>query len=137
LQLGKSMFVSSHLISVIEEAKAGNRIVQSDIFDGSGQADEVVASTSIIGNKKTISKALDGESDETLKQFAGQEAWPVTTSYFKLAMDNTSESLPIYEASFLLYENGVSRNLLMRYPDYSLKATLQKLEYLEKSTCNN
>jgi len=135
LEMDKAMFVSSHLVSVITQAKAGNRFVQTDIFDGSGKADEIVSSMSVIGNRKAVGDTLKGEDEKTVSKFGDQQAWPVTISYFNRQMDNTSESLPIYEASFLLYENGISRDLLMRYPDYSLKAALREIEILKKPTC--
>lgn len=135
LNLARGMFVSTHLVKVIEEAKAGRHFFQKDIFDGSGKGDEVIASTSVIGNAKLYAKPLKGEKAEAVKKFDGQSAWPVTISYFKRKTDNTGEGLPMYEASFLLYENGISRKLVMTYPDYSLRADLQELEILDKGTC--
>lgn len=83
-----------------------------------------------------IEKALDGEKSGVEEDFSDQVAWPVTISYFKRSAGSSGEGLPLYEASFLLYESGISRRLVMRYPDYSLKADLQKLELLEKTSCN-
>lgn len=137
LELAKSIFVTTNLIEVIRSAKAGDRILQRDIFDGSGKANEVVRSTSVIGNLKSIDKPLSGESEKAQNKFSDQKAWPITTSYFKREMDNTSESLPVYEASFFLYENGVSRNLKMTYPDYTLSAALTDIELFEKAKCSN
>lgn len=135
LDLVKGMFVSTHLVQVIEEAKAGRHFFQKDIFDGSGKGDEVMASTSVIGNPKSFPKPLKGEKADVISKFEGQTAWPVTISYFKHATDNTGESLPMYEAAFLLYENGISRKLVMTYPDYSLRADLQELELLDRGVC--
>ncbi|GAG26312.1 unnamed protein product, partial [marine sediment metagenome] len=42
---------------------------------------------------------------------------------------------PIFESSFLLFENGVSSDLIMRYPDYSLTGKLSKLEMFENTPC--
>ena len=136
LELAKSIFVTTNLVQVINGAKSGERLLQRDIFDGSGKADEVVRSTSVIGNQKVVSQSMPGETEQAAALIESQKAWPVTTSYFKREMDNTSESLPIYEASFLLYENGVSRDLKMNYPDYSLSAALTDLKLYDKTTCN-
>ena len=135
LDLVKGMFVSTHLVQVIEEAKAGRHFFQKDIFDGSGKGDEIMASTSVIGNPKSFPKLLKGEKVGVASKFDGQKAWPVTISYFKHLTDNTGESMPMYEAAFLLYENGISRKLVMTYPDYSLKADLQELEILDRGVC--
>jgi len=136
ISLTNSVFVTSHLINVIKKAKDGENFYQQNIYDGTGDADEVVSSTTIIGKPKPINAPLDGESKDAWEMLDKQQAWPVTTSYFKLEMDNTSESLPIYEASFLLHENGISRNLLMTYPDYALKASLAEIKFLDKSPCD-
>ena len=50
----------------------------------------------------------------------------MTISYFEGDPGSTAEALPAYEASFLLYANGISRNLVMRYPDYSLTGELEQ-----------
>jgi len=108
-------------------------VCSSDL--GSGKGDEVMASTSVIGNSKSIPDTLKGEKTGVSSHFDGQSAWPITISYFKRNTDNTGEGLPMYEASFLLYESGISRKLVMSYPDYSLRADLQELEILEKVAC--
>jgi len=69
------------------------------------------------------------------ERLEGLQAWPVTVSYFDKKPGQTSESLPVYEVSFLLYENGVARQLLMRYPDYSLKASLSEIEFFDNNPC--
>ncbi|MFK5979112.1 MAG: cell envelope integrity EipB family protein [Rhizobiaceae bacterium] len=135
LDLVKGMFVSTHLVQVIEEAKAGRHFFQKDIFDGSGKGDEVMASTSVIGNAKSFASPIKNEKTDVVSKFDGQKAWPVTISYFKHSTDKSGESLPMYEAAFLLYENGISRKLVMTYPDYSLRADLQELEILDKGDC--
>jgi hypothetical protein len=37
--------------------------------------------------------------------------------------------------SFDLYENGVTRNLVMDYGNYALTGTLESIEPLERSDC--
>jgi len=39
--------------------------------------------------------------------------------------------------SFKLYANGVSRDLLMDYGDFSLKGTLVKLDFLPEDNCKS
>lgn len=63
------------------------------------------------------------------------EAWPVTIAYFGKGGGESTEDLPVYEVSFLLYGNGVSRKLNLRYPDYSLNAELVSLDFLPETGC--
>jgi hypothetical protein len=135
LDLSPSVFISTHLIDVIGAAQRGESIVKRDIFDGSDGADEVVASSTFIGPPKVVDAPFAGETSEALVPLEKSEAWPVTVSYFDKSTGATAESLPTYEASFLLYPNGVSRRLVMRYPDYSLEGELTSLQMLDREPC--
>lgn len=135
LNLGEGLFTSSHLVQVMEKAIAGESFISHNVFDGSGDADKLLNSASVIGKARVVEELLGGEVEEGLEDLKKKEAWPITMSYFKTDPDNTAESLPIYEASFLLYRNGVTRDLLMRYPDYALKASLTKIEFFDPSPC--
>jgi hypothetical protein len=42
---------------------------------------------------------------------------------------------PSYQIDFRLYENGVSRELLIDYGDFSIHGTLTALEYLKAPGC--
>jgi hypothetical protein len=133
--LPEAYFISTHLIKVIEQARAGEKFIRAPIFDGSENADEVVMSSTVIGDPAKFPEAGEGESPEAVAKLADIEAWPVTISYFEGKPDKTGESLPSYEASFLLYPNGVSRRLVMRYPDYSLEGRLSTFELLDHTPC--
>ncbi len=132
-ELDKGLFTSSHLIEIMKSAEAGEAFVSHVVFDGSADADVVLDSASVIGREKIVSEPMAGEGD--ISALLESPAWPVTMSYFDRNPDNSAEALPIYEASFLLYKNGVTRDLTMRYPDYELKATLSELELLEQVAC--
>ena len=135
LELEPSVFISTHLVDVITAALRGESLVRRDIFDGSDGADEVVSSSTFIGEAKAVGATFDGESPEAVARIDNREAWPVTVSYFDKTVGATAESIPLYEASFLLYPNGISRRLIMRYPDYSLEGELTSLEMLERQPC--
>ncbi len=135
IELPDASFISTHLITVIEKARNGENFLQMPIFDGSQDADEIVRSSTVIGTARKAPEAGEGEKAEMLRPIANAEAWPVTVSYFEGDPDNTAEAIPAYEASFLLYANGISRNLVMRYPDYSLTGELSALEMLKATPC--
>lgn len=135
LELPSAIFLSTHLVDIIEAGRKGETFLKRDIFDGSDQADEVVASSTVIGNARTVGKPFDGEDEAAVKVFADRAAWPVTISYFNLSQSSAAESLPVYEASFLLYPDGISRRLVMRYPDYSLIGEITSLEMLPPTPC--
>jgi hypothetical protein len=37
--------------------------------------------------------------------------------------------------NFMLYENGVTRELIMDYGDYALSGTLESIEALDRESC--
>ncbi len=135
LQLGQGIFTTTHLVNILTDARKGEKFVVHDVFDGSGDADNILNSASVIGSLKVVEKALEGENPKVVKAFKSKEAWPISMSYFDKNLDNTGEAVPIYEASFLLYENGVTRQLMMRYPDYELRAALTEIEYYQSDAC--
>ena len=136
LNLSKAQFLSAHLVNVLEKAKAGQVFFKQNVFDAGDEADEVMKTTNLIGNEKPVLEILPGEDEKAVKLLGSEPAWPVTIGYFGDATANSSEQIPVYEVSFLLYEGGISRNLSMRYPDYTLSGTLVKLEILDKTNCN-
>ncbi len=135
LNLGEGIFTTSHLVDILNAAAKGDQFLNHNVFDGSGDADKMLSSASVIGKPKLIEAPLEGESSEILDVFSERKAWPVTMSYFEPKQDNTGEALPIYEASFLLYGDGLTRQLKMKYPDYELQAALTKVEYFDSTAC--
>ncbi len=96
----------------------------------------IVETTAIIGKRKTQDVTPEDEEPEIAKLMAGSYHWPVSVSYFSSkASDQGGEKLPVYQVSYYMHEDGVSRRLRMQYPDYSLKGDLKKLEYLEFDKC--
>lgn len=130
-----AVFISTQLVKLLEAASAGKRFMRRDVFDGSGDADDTVRTSAVIGAQEKDVSAREGEDADGVAALADTRAWPVTVSYFEQQVSASGELLPVYEASFLLHDNGVSRSLVMRYPDYSLAGTLSSLEMLENTPC--
>lgn len=135
LELPKATFISTHMIDLLRAAQEGEQFLRRDVFDGSDEADEVVSTSAVIGRGSDENAPVDGESEEAVALLDGQTAWPLNISYFDKNVSSASESLPVYETSFLLYENGVSRHLVMRYSDYTLTGELTSLELLDPEPC--
>ena len=138
VELEPALFMTQHIAAMIEAARKGETFFTTKVFDGSEGGDELVDTTAVIGKKKPDVAAIEGEEAKVSKGFSGETAWPVSVSYFSTAQpEEQSEKLPIYSVSFLMHESGVSRDLIMRYTDYSLKADLKQIEYLKvDGSCN-
>ena len=136
VELEPALFMTQHIGQMIEAARNGQTFFTAKVFDGSEGGDQLVDTTAVIGKKKPDVTSIEGEEEKLAKAFSGETAWPVSVSYFSTApSQDQSEKVPIYSVSFLMHESGVSRDLTMRYADYSLKADLKQIEYLKVDEC--
>ncbi len=60
----------------------------------------------------------------------GSRIWPVEIAYFDPGEGN-GEELPSYRITFKLYENGITRDLVMDYGDFSMTGRLVELTPLK------
>ncbi len=131
LVLGLSEFPTAQMITLIEKALKGENFFQSHLFDGSDDGKEVMLTSNIIGAARIADK--DRDEARAVGTLNSQPVWPVTISYF----DETEkgDGLPVYRIAFKLYENGVTRDLVMDYGEFSLKGTLTSLELFDARQC--
>ncbi|MBB4169581.1 cell envelope integrity EipB family protein [Rhizobium sp. BK538] len=130
LQLAASRFPTEHMLDVIRNAKAGKRLFEARVFDGSDDGDKALVTTTVVG--KQVAPAADEADAGNAGAFAKAAFWPVTISYFN---ENTkTDALPVYRMSFKLYENGITRDLTMDYGDFVLSGRLAKLELLDSKS---
>jgi len=136
VDLQSAIFMNQHLVKIIETAQAGETFLTATVFDGSDNGDKLVDTTAVIGKLKPKLESRKGEPKQLKDKFANRAAWPVSVSYYSDAVvEGGGERLPSYQVSFMLHEDGVTRDLTMSYEDYSMKGVLQKIEYLPKSDC--
>jgi envelope integrity protein B len=130
------VFPTEHVRRIIDAARAGNTLLQLPVYDGSDNGQKIYDSLSVIG--RAISPG-EGKTDDAT---AGQEAlskltrWPVTISYFDRSVaENSGEQTPVYAITFELYENGVSRGLLLDYGDFVLSGQMTSFELKDTKPC--
>jgi hypothetical protein len=62
--------------------------------------------------------------------------WPVTVSYYDQDSKATDgEQTPAYSMSFELFENGVSRALVLDYNDFVISGVLGRLDVKDSKPC--
>jgi len=130
---GPVLFPTQHSLRILRTAKSGKRVLQARVYDGSSNGDKVYATTAFIGNKLQPGARLPAKkiaNDETLWKL---ESWPVSISYFDT--DEENRETPVYQLNFRLYENGVSRELLIDYGDFAIKGALSSLEFMSTPEC--
>ncbi|WP_027166240.1 cell envelope integrity EipB family protein [Mesorhizobium sp. WSM3224] len=130
LELAATQFPTQHLVELIGKAEKGENFYQTNLFDGSEDANKVMTTTVIVG-KKTDAEKTDPEAP-ALAKLASDKYWPVDIAYF----DDTGkggEEVPEYRISFKLHENGITRDLVMDYGDFSMTGKLVNLSLFDQT----
>ena len=130
-------FPTEHVRRIIAAAREGKTLLQVSVYDGSDTGEKIYDTLTVIG--KAIAPDATKPDDATAGEatLAGMTRWPVTISYFdRAAKDKDGEQTPVYAISFELYENGVSRQLVIDYGDFALRGTLTKLEWQPETPCS-
>jgi hypothetical protein len=127
---GKAVFPTEQIQRIIAAAKEGKSVLELTVYDGSDNGEKVYNTLSVIG--KPIRGDRPGSTPDpstTNSQMKTLTRWPVTVSYYdRDAKANSGEQTPAYSMSFELFEDGVSRALVLDYNDFVISGTLGKFD---------
>lgn len=126
-----ALFPVQHFSKLVEDAKAGKKLVNNVVYEGIEGAKTSLLTSSIILPEKPVEQG-EGLVYQMLEDLKLRR-WPVSISYFKPEKKGDGE--PEWQNSFLLYENGVSRDFTFDYGDFSLKGKMETLQLLAKEDC--
>ncbi len=128
-----ALFPSQHLTELLKAARADRRFISTAVYEGAGQGEASDTASAIIGTAERHA------ADDSLT--SGLRGWPVSIAYFsnekQAENQDFGDQVPSYQMSFILYENGVTRDLVMDYGDYKLSGTLEAIEALEQQSCED
>jgi EipB-like len=120
------VFPTDHMRRIIEAAREDKNILELPIYDGSEKGEKVYNTLTVIGPAIAPSERPPTDAAAGEPTLAGLKRWPVTVSYFdKTARDDQA---PVYAIRFELYENGVSRALMLDYTDFAISGELTSIE---------
>jgi len=120
------LFPTAHTILLIDAAREGETFISRQVFDGA--ADENAAQVSaVIGTRVTADPA-----SAKLSPLLERPGWYIRLAFFPV--DAHAEE-PDYELGMRLLDNGVSRDMMIDYGDYSIRAKLDDIEALDKPQC--
>ena len=127
-------FPIQHSIAVLQAAKMGKASFRADLYDGSEKGEKVYDTVSFIGSRRppgSNQRLPQVKNTEQLDQLA---AWPVSIGYFEPGSDR-KDATPVYELSFLFFENGVSRKLFIDYGEFAINGVLKEIIFHPPSKC--
>lgn len=122
-----TMFPTEHTLRLIERAEAGERVYNRVVFDGSG-TDGPFEVNALVGAKV----AAGSVADDAAVALTKGPSWRFDMAFFPIA---AQEAVPDYEVGLRYFANGVAKDVLQNFGDFSLRARLERLEPLPKPDC--
>ena len=127
-------FPVQHTIALLQAAKAAKASFRADLYDGSEKGDKVYDTVAALGRVHAPGSNRKLPAVAGADRLNGLRAWPVSIAYYEPGSDGL-DALPIYEISFLIFENGVSRKLRIDYGEFALEGDLTNITFHEPSKC--
>ncbi|MDB5565003.1 MAG: hypothetical protein JWP84_1569 [Tardiphaga sp.] len=134
---GSTVFPTEQIHRIIDAARAGKSVLELSVYDGSDTGEKVYNTLTVIGQPipgdRKIAEPDPSTDSNAMKSLT---RWPVTVSYYdQSAKPNSGEQTPVYAMSFELYENGVSRSLVLDYNDFVIAGTMGKFNVKDSKPC--
>jgi hypothetical protein len=127
-------FPTEHMRRIIEAAEAGKSLLELQVFDGSETGEKVFNTLTVIGHEILPDEKKPDDAAAGKAELAGLKRWPVTISYFEQG-SKAGEQTPVYSIGFELYQNGISRTLVLDYGDFVVSGTLSQLDLKDATAC--
>lgn len=134
---GATVFPTEQIQRIIAAAQAGKSLLELTVYDGSDNGEKVYNTLTVIGQPIPGDRAIAAPDPSTTNdQMKALTRWPVTVSYYdRDAKTKDGEQTPVYAMSFELFENGVSRALVLDYNDFVISGVLDKFDIKDSKPC--
>jgi hypothetical protein len=133
-----AVFPTEHMRRIVVAAREGKTILEFPVYDGSETGEKLYNTLTVIG--RPIAPGAKPPADAAAKtpELTKLTRWPVTISYFDQLPESAQqagEQTPVYSIGFELYENGISRGLVLDYNDFTITGELSSLEMKKEKAC--
>ena len=133
-----AVFPTEHMRRIIMAAREGKTILEFQVYDGSETGEQLYNTLTVIGRPIAPGEKPPADATTKIHELAKLTRWPVTISYFEQQdekVDQGGELTPVYTIGFELYENGISRALVLDYSDFTISGELTSLEMKKEKAC--
>jgi hypothetical protein len=127
------VFPTDHMRRIIAAAREGKNILELPVYDGSEKGEKVYDTLTVIG-AEIAPERVPNDAAAGKQALAGLKRWPVTVSYFDKTA-RSSDQAPVYAIKFEVYENGVSRALMLDYNDFAISGELTSIDLRDTAPC--
>ena len=133
-----AVFPTEHMRLIIVAAREGKTILEFPVYDGSDTGEKIYNTLTVIGRAIAPGERPPQDAAAKLPELAKLARWPVTISYFDRQnekAERSGEQTPVYTITFELYENGISRALILDYTDFTITGEMTSLEMKKQKPC--
>jgi hypothetical protein len=128
------VFPTEHIRRILVAAREGKTLLEVPLYDGSESGEKLYSTLTVIGQPIPPDQRKPDDAAAGQAALDGLKRWPVTISYFDRSKQG-GEQTPVYAIRFELYENGLSRALVLDYGDFAITGTMTTLEMRETKPC--
>jgi hypothetical protein len=134
---GATVFPTEQIQRIIGAAREGKSLLELTVYDGSDNGEKVYNTLTVIGQPIPGDRSIAAPDPSTTNgQMKSMTRWPVTVSYYdRDARAKDGEQTPVYAMSFELFENGVSRALVLDYNDFVISGAMGKFDVKDSKPC--
>ena len=134
-----AVFPTEHMRRIIAAAREGKSVLEFPVYDGSESGEKLYNTLTIIGHLIEPGDKAPNDASAKVPSLAKLARWPVTISYFdkteKKKSEQSGEETPVYSITFELFENGISRSLILDYTDFTISGEMTSLEMKNSKPC--
>jgi hypothetical protein len=133
-----AVFPTEHMRRIIAAAREGKSVLEFPVYDGSESGEKLFNTLTVIGRPISPGEKPPNDAVAKTPALAKLTRWPVTISYFDKKDDKAEqggEQTPVYSIGFELYENGISRALVLDYTDFTITGEMTSLELKNAKPC--
>ena len=120
------IFPTAHTLLLIKRAQMGEQFIARPVFDGARDENAAVVSA-VIGGAQSVAAGEGGKNP-----LLARPSWRMRLAFFP---PDSSADKPDYELGMRLLDNGVSRDLVLDYGAFAIKAKLDEVQALPKPNC--
>ncbi len=121
-----TFFPTAHSLALLDNAEAGKPFLWADVFDGSDE-EGLFGVGAGIGPRREGGASAAGDSP-----LLASPSWYVSLAFYP-ASDGSP--VPEHEQRLQLHDNGLVEDLVLDYGDFTVSATLSKVEALPAPGC--
>ena len=121
-----TVFPMQHVRNILEQAENGEKLIAATLFTGAEPENALMRTSTVVGGWRD-------EAAQDLGELAEDGYWQINVAYFN---PEATTAEPEYEIQFEMQRNGLVRNYVIDYGDFSINARLTEAEEVEAKTCS-